>query len=151
MGLHLANRAIEWLFSHEAVSEQEIASIETQLYIKFPRDYIECAKRNHGGSPSLQIYDFDGHQEAVFNSLLSLNYEYDNYILDVYDNVKDRLVNNIYPFADDPFGNLICFDYRNNDSKSTVVFWDHELSNKSYEKAIMPICKTFTEFLLKLR
>lgn len=144
------NRDIEWLFSHEPVSEHEIASIESLLNIKFPRDYIECAKNNHGGNPSLQIYDFDGHQESVFNSLLSLNPGESNYILDVYNNVKDRLVNDIYPFADDPFGNLICFDYRNNDGISTVVFWDHELSHENFEKAIIPICKTFTELLCRL-
>ena len=145
------NRAIEWLFSHEPVSEQDITSIESLLNIKFPRDYIECAKNNHGGNPIPQIYGFVGHQEAVFNSLLSLNPKENNYILDVYDNVKDRLLSGVYPFADDPFGNLICFDYRNSDGISTVVLWDHESCHENLEKAIIPICKTFTELLSKLR
>ena len=145
------NKDVEWFFSHEPVGEQDIAAIESLLNIRFPKDYIECAKNNHGGNPSHQIYDFDGHQEAVLNSLLSLNPRESNYILDVYNNVKDRLANGVYPFADDPFGNLICFDYRNNDDISAVVFWDHELCHESLEKAINPICKTFTEFLLRLR
>ena len=104
--------SIEWLFISKPVSEQDIASIESLLNIKFPRDYIDCAKENHGSNPSLQIYDFNGHREAVFNSLLSFNPESSNFILAVYNDVKDRLPESIYPFADDPFGNLICFDYR---------------------------------------
>ena len=143
-GLRIVSRAIEWLFSHEPVSEQDITSIESLLNIKFPGDYVECAKNNHGGNPIPKIYDFGGHQEAVFSSLLSLNPKENNYILDVYDNVKDRLLSGIYPFADDPFENLICFDYRNSDGQSTVVIWDHEICYEDLEKAIIPVCKTFS-------
>jgi len=145
------NRDIEWLFSNEPVDEQRIVSIESQLNIVFPEDYIECAKNNHGGHPSLQIYDFGGHQEAVFNGLLSLASNDKNSVLSVYNNVKDRFVSGIYPFADDPFGNLICFDYRNSDSIPSVVFWDHDLCYENPEKAILPICRTFTELMLSLR
>ena len=142
---------IEWLFTHEPAEEQDIISIESALSIKFPSDYIECAKKHNGGNPSFQVYDFEGKQEAVFNGLLGLCSKESNFILDVYEDVQDRLVKGVYPFADDPFGNLICFDYRNNTGIPTVVFWDHEISQENREKAIIPICDTFTELLFKLR
>lgn len=143
---------IEWMFSHKPASKDGIASIESSLGIKFPKDYIECARNYHGGNPSTQVYDFKEHQEAVFNSLLSLDPSEDNYILDIYHNINDRLAANVYPFADDPFGNFICFDYRESKSNPpSVVFWDHELAHKSPEKALYPICKTFTELVCKLR
>lgn len=145
------NGNIEWMFSYKSVSEDEIVAIEASLNIRFPEDYIECAKINHGGNPNRQLYNFKGHQEAVFNSLLSLTPNENNYILDVYNDIKDRLAGGVYPFADDPFGNFICFDYRKSeDNTPTVVFWDHELAHKNPEKALFPICKTFTELLYRL-
>ncbi|MBP1905449.1 hypothetical protein J2Z32_002079 [Paenibacillus turicensis] len=32
----------------------------------------------------------------------------------------------VIPFAFDPAGNLICFDYKNNEGSPVVVFWEHE-------------------------
>jgi hypothetical protein len=148
---YLLTENIEWLFCHEQVDDKVIDGIESQLNVKFPEDYIDCAKINHGGNPSLQVYDFPEHYEAVFNSLLSLSPDESSYIVDVYNNVKKRLVDNIIPFADDPFGNLICFDYRNGTDNVSIVFWDHELSYEDSQKALTPICATFTSLLLCLR
>ncbi|HAE43690.1 MAG TPA: SMI1/KNR4 family protein, partial [Clostridiales bacterium] len=65
--------------------------------------------------------------------------------------IKDRLIDKIYPFPEDPFGNLICFDYRNGMNKSLkVVFWDHEIAHDSSEEAIRYICVNFTILLHKL-
>lgn len=32
----------------------------------------------------------------------------------------------LVPFAFDPAGNLICFDYKNDKNNPVVVFWEHE-------------------------
>ncbi|MEM5686210.1 hypothetical protein AAHB49_00200, partial [Bacillus cereus] len=44
-----------------------------------------------------------------------------------------------------------CMDtnYRSNPESPTVVFWDHE--EEDMEKAIYPVCSTFTELLASLR
>lgn len=70
----------------------------------------------------------------------------DAYILDVYNDIKDRLLKKVYPFAEDPFGNMICFDYRI-DNEPQIVFWDSEISFDNAEGAIMPIAKSFSEFM----
>ncbi|MBO1580102.1 SMI1/KNR4 family protein [Bacillus sp. XF8] len=53
-------------------------------------------------------------------------------------------IEGIIPFARDPFGNLICFDYLADKLSPTIVFWDHE---EQGEAAIEIICHTFSELL----
>ncbi|CJH30980.1 SMI1 / KNR4 family [Streptococcus pneumoniae] len=69
-------------------------------------------------------------------------------MLQTYNSIKDRLVDKVYPFARDPFGNLLCFDYRNNPQSPTVVFWDHE--EEEMEESIYPVCSSVTFFSLTL-
>ncbi|MGC6769363.1 SMI1/KNR4 family protein [Enterococcus sp. LJL51] len=58
--------------------------------------------------------------------------------------VSDRLVPGILPFGRDPGGNMICFDYRSGDNQ-IVVFGDYEVAGGGeLERAISPICNTFT-------
>lgn len=44
----------------------------------------------------------------------------------IYEDVKEELLDNLYPFANDFFGNFLCFDYRKNSTSPTIVFWYHE-------------------------
>ena len=71
---------IKWLFSHAPISDDNILVVESSLHVKFPDDFIDCIKNNHGGNPGMQMYSFEGHLEAVFNSLLNFNPNEDNYI-----------------------------------------------------------------------
>ncbi|PGZ06488.1 1,3-beta-glucan synthase regulator, partial [Bacillus cereus] len=71
------------------------------------------------------------------------------------------------PFAFDPAGNLICFDYKNHKEDPIVVFWEHEgawekealmasegiKEEEAEERArenVFYIANDFTEFLNKL-
>jgi hypothetical protein len=144
-------KPIKWLFTKNKSNQQEIIKIEKLFNIKFPKDYIDCAVQNHSGAPSPDVYDFKNHKEAVFEWLLSLDTESTSYIVNDYNMIKDRLAVNIYPFASDPFGNYICFDYRvGKDKPPKIVFWDHEIASGDPEKAISYICDSFTELLEKL-
>ncbi len=143
--------AVTWGSTHGEVPGESVIQVEKALGIKFPEDFVECAVKNHGGYPSRDVFDFVNHEGAVFNRLLSFNPEKKTYILNVYNWIRDRLVEGIYPFADDPFGNFICFYYRNPEDKApAIVFWDHEIAYEDPEKAISPVCNTFTELLSKL-
>lgn len=90
-----------------------------------------------------------GKDENVFSKLLTFDLESRNSIIQVYDDIKDRLANKVYPFGKDSFRNHLCFDYRSNPESPTVVFWEHEEEN--IEEAIYPVCSTFTELLASLR
>lgn len=147
----MPNEEIEWLFVRRPAEDKEILEVENILGIKFPDDYKECLKKNAGGSPEPNVFDFNKRKEAVFNRLFT----YDPtdkyyYIVNNYYAIKDRLIDDIYPIADDVFGNCICFDYREGKDKAPkIVFWDHEVAYGSPEEAISYICDSFTELLLK--
>ncbi|MFC4620417.1 SMI1/KNR4 family protein [Camelliibacillus cellulosilyticus] len=141
---------VTWDSVDGEVSFDVVSKIERELGVKLPDDFVGCARINSGGYPSLEAFDFEGREEAVFNRLLSFHAESKDYIVKVYNDIRDRLVEGVYPFADDPFGNHICFDYRESKDNPKVVFWDHEVAYEDPEKAITPVCDSFTELLNKL-
>ncbi|MCY6485230.1 SMI1/KNR4 family protein [Clostridium aestuarii] len=139
---------LEWDFTSKKISQETINRVQEKLGVKFPEDYLKCVKENNGGYPSLNLFDFTKKEGAVIKVLLSFDLnEYEN-ILEVYKWVKDSLPSKVYPFAADPFGNYICFDYRTNKEEPIIVFWDNKEANS--ENCIVYICDTFTKFLLKL-
>ncbi|GAB6742401.1 SMI1/KNR4 family protein [Bacillus cereus] len=141
---------IVWIgVSKEEVTDNEIKQVEQYFNIKLPNDFIECVKECDGGYPRPKVFDIPGQDESTFNDLLTLHIDDKYSIVQRYENIKDRLVDRIYPFASDSFGNFLCFDYRNNPASPTVVFWDHE--EEDIEEAISPVCDTFTELLESLR
>lgn len=146
---------IEWVSSLRPSIDKDVSVVEQTLGITLPDDYKECAKKYGVGSPIPDVFDVRGRWggEAVFNRLLTFDSAdtYGYYIVDVWNNIKDRLIGDIYPFADDIFGNSICFDYREGKDKSPkVVFWDHEIAYDSPEDAILYICDSFTELISSL-
>ena len=84
-----------------------------------------CEKYD-GGYPRPKIFDIPNQDENVFSKLLTFDLESRNSIIQVYEDIKDRLVDKVYPFGKDSFGNHLCFDYRNNSQLPTIVFWEHE-------------------------
>ncbi|KFN04741.1 SMI1/KNR4 family protein [Bacillus clarus] len=141
---------VTWSFmSKTPITAEEIQKVEQYFNIKLPDDFVECVKKYDGGYPHPKVFDVLGQDENVFSDLLTLHIEDKYSIVQNYEGVKDRLSDKVYPFARDPFGNLLCFDYRNELQSPTVVFWDHE--EEDMEKAIYPVCSSFTELLNSLR
>ncbi|WP_258398814.1 SMI1/KNR4 family protein, partial [Bacillus velezensis] len=71
-------------------------------------------------------------------------------LLSTLDNVKDRLVDKIIPFATDAGGNLFCFDYRMSSQEPVIVFWDHEIAYEDKKSSLSYVCDSFTELMNKL-
>ena len=137
---------ITWKYNRGPVSDKIVAGVEKTFNVKFPEDYIGCIKTNNGGRPDPRVFDFEGHGEAVFSSLLHFDLKKKGSITSIYDHIKKRLPNNVFPFASDSFGNYLCFDYRNSDSP-IIVFWNHEIPG---DAAIRSVCSSITELLGKL-
>lgn len=137
---------IIWEFSEGKLTNQEVEKVETELKIKFPKDYIEVVLENDGGFPDPNVFFMNSNEES-FNNLINLKADAEYNIFKTMDMVRDRLVDGIVPFGDDPGGNLICFDYRTNEVP-TIVFWDHEIAGGGdLEKAITFVCNSFTDLL----
>ena len=136
---------LRWICENESVETTTISKVEDIFGIEFPRDYVECIIKNNGGYPKPNRFNLNGNEE-VFNNFLSFDEEDSSNIINAYNDVKDRLIEKVIPFAEDPFGNLLCFDYRNNE-QPTIVFWEHEKAYNNKENAFSYICNTFSELL----
>ena len=143
------NDKLRWICEKDKIEMDALLKVEEALRIRFPKDYIEFIITHDGAYPIPNIFEINGNEE-VFNNLLSFDEESCINIVDTYNDVQDRLIEKIIPFAEDPFGNLICFDYRNK-THPTIVFWDHEKAFSNKENAISYICNTFSELLDMLR
>ena len=62
--------------------------------------------------------------------------------MEVYNDYKDTLPKKIIPFAFDPSGNLICFDYKAHEDSPIIVFWEHE---NAVEKEVLMLEEGLTE------
>lgn len=159
------NNCVKWNYEDEKISMNEIMEVENMWGVKLPKDYIECAIYNHGGSPEPEEFLVEGRQR-VFGCLLSYDKDSPDNILKVYNGIKERLPEKIFPFGCDPAGNYICFDYRKSNNNPRIIFWDHELGvmesdysqeqlklidlKEVQERAIKPISCSFGEFLNSL-
>ncbi|WGV58804.1 SMI1/KNR4 family protein [Brevibacillus brevis] len=137
---------IRWMFVEKPVDEITVATVEKKFGVRFPSDYRECVQKYNGGYPKPQKFDFDNGTQGVFNDLISFTDEVLN-IQMFFDFKDDPCTMRIVPFGRDPFGNLLCFDFRNSLDKPQIVFYDHE---EKIEDAITPICTSFTELLERM-
>jgi len=157
---------LEWQFADETVSEDYVGRIGDDLGFIFPKDYVSCVAINNGANVEPELFNV-GNRERVFGTLLSYDDENDEFIVDVYNSYKNSLPNEVVPFAFDPAGNLICFDYKGHKENPIVVFWEHEnawekgmlmeeeglTKEQAEERArenVFYVAATFTEFLDKL-
>ncbi|MDQ0860819.1 SMI1/KNR4 family protein [Bacillus sp. V2I10] len=133
-------------------SEQEITSVEEILSIKFPIDYRDFIKDHNGCSPlDKDVVIINSFRETL-NYLLSFGD--DNRPIDMlrtYENIKDRLIDNVIPFANDPGGNMFCFDFRELKHEPPIVFWDHEEAYEDPNGAVTYVCSGFTELINSLQ
>lgn len=131
---------IEWRYSRGEVKPESLYRVEKLYGVILPEDYKQCISVNNGARPFPKYFDSRESQGRVFSGLLHYDFSENGSILDMFDWVKDRLPCCVFPFAKDPFGNLICFKYSGK-VFNKIVFWDHETGN------IEEICDTFSELL----
>lgn len=91
----------------QEATNSQIEEVEEKLKIKFPTDYKEFIKDHNGCSPiDKKVVLFQDSRESI-NNLLSIGDPTRPIdLLSTIDNVKDRLVDKIIPFATDAGGNL---------------------------------------------
>ncbi|WP_342412442.1 SMI1/KNR4 family protein [Bacillus sp. FSL K6-1560] len=146
-------QSIKWRkrSTFQEATNSQIKEVEEKLKIKFPTDYKEFIKDHNGCSPiDKKVVLFQDSRESINNLLNIGDPTRPIDLLSTIDNVKDRLVDKIIPFATDAGGNLFCFDYRMSAQESVIVFWDHEIAYEDKESSISYVCDSFTELINKL-
>ncbi|MGM1019044.1 MAG: SMI1/KNR4 family protein [Bacillota bacterium] len=136
----------KWIFVEGAVDDATIDATEQLFEVTFPQDYKDCVKKFNGGYPEPNNFDYDDGAQGVFNDLISFTNSELNITM-FHEFAQDSFTKGIIPFGRDPFGNLLCFDYRFNKEVPLIILFDHE---EIEEEAITPVCDTFTELLDKL-
>ena len=117
---------MEWLFVKKI---QNIAVLDELVSITkydYPAEFKTFVLQYNGATPEADTFDTVNTCERVFNRLLSLNKSDIETVWNCLGDDASWLIDGLdwryVPFANDPFGNFICFD-RTNDH---IVFWDHE-------------------------
>ena len=137
---------MEWLVFKEIDSSKiHIKQFGERIKYCYPKSFVEIVMQYDGGSPESMNYNTTKTDGRVFNNLISFDQEQQSSIwYMIEDNSKGEIEWNIdglrwqyIPFAEDPFGNFICFD-RNDDH---IVFWDHETCE------IEDVAVNFTKFV----
>lgn len=128
---------MNWKYT-SILTNEDIKNVENKLNIIYPESYKEFIKYNNGGKPDKNRFTCEGdNSERIINYLIDLS-DKNNYSVV---NLKDALPHKLVPFADDPFGNVICFS---SDENYKIVFYHHETEE------IVFVCNNFEEFLSKL-
>ncbi len=76
--------------------------------------FLGVVQKYDGVYSTPDTFNIPNQDENSLNNLLTLDSDRKYSILETNNNTKDRLPDKIYPFAREPFGNLLCLDYRNN-------------------------------------
>ena len=132
-------KELVWELSNKLNDRTQIVKLEEAIGKSLPLDYVNCVSENNRGYPSLKSFKTPK-GGRVFNYLLSLNEDEDDNIFKSYQYISEETERvDILPFARDPFGNYICFDFSKD--PATIVFWDHEV------RTIEDVCKSFTDLV----
>jgi cell wall assembly regulator SMI1 len=114
-----------WKDVEELNADDSISQVEKEMGIVFPHLFVETVKKYNGGRPLNNVFDTEKTKERVFSNFLTFNLSENNSIISIYRENAERFPSKVVPFATDPGGNYICFDYRKS-SNPEVIFWNHE-------------------------
>jgi hypothetical protein len=124
------------------VPPEEFEKLERQWGVRLPEEYKRIASACQGMTPEPSAFNV-GNGNDVFNALLPLIGDEEARVCAVheaYRTLEPHLPAGIYPFANTPGGEFICFDYRDSPREPKVVHVSVELS-------ITPVADSFRAFL----
>lgn len=117
---------IEWnIYDDSKLDISLIESTEKQIGVSFPESYKKCVLKYHGATPVQDLFNVEGTQR-VFGEFLGFDENDDETLLSYYimetNEVTGTIPKEVIPFANDPSGNYICFDYKNDKKDPEIVF-----------------------------
>jgi cell wall assembly regulator SMI1 len=138
---------MEWEYK-KPIDEKRIREVEMELGVHFPKSFFDCVLKNNAGRPKTKLlFDLGNEKEKVFGNLFNFNEDEDHFsILEAHEVLigEHEAPIELVPFADDPAGNFICFDYRTLVAgEPIVVFFYHERDEDNIKK----IADSFSQFL----
>jgi cell wall assembly regulator SMI1 len=137
----------------QPLTPADLEAVEQRLGIRLPDDYRAWLLKHNGGRPKPAGFKYKletgPYTDGVVAWFLGLHDgPHENFERDCrWWKGQHRLPENLFPIADDPFGNLICMSFGGAD-KGKIYFWDHEEEGPepSYDNCHL-IADSLQEFL----
>ena len=127
---------LQWKYVKPLPSMGLVSDFEKAYAHKFEQCFVDYIHLCNGGRPHLKAYDTDKTQRLI-KLVFSFNKADDINIWDANEWAKDDIGGKYIAFANDDFGNLICFEKGTNN----VVFWNHDTDTVEF------IAKGFEAFI----
>lgn len=116
-----------------AIFEDQFMEIQIGM-VSLAMEYV------NGQADAIYIYGISEKEIISYNVFFKIN------VYEVLEDIEDRLPSTLFPFGEDPFGNLLCFDYSDNQS---VVYWNHEMLDNNGHNTVF-VAQSFTDFINSL-
>ncbi len=113
---------LQWLYGKKLQNLNDITEFEKESNIQFPPEYKKIISQNDGATPIPQLFSVADKSEKVFNYLIKSSLVQTMFFDLCREYNPDHLL--LVPFADDPAGNFICFDFTTDRNNPQVVFFD---------------------------
>jgi len=124
---------------------EALEALERQWQLRFPAEYKRLMSSCQGMTPQPAGFNV-GRAETSLGVLLTLT-EHERWpeysILRTYESTRHYVPSRVYPFAQTPAGELVCFDYRVAAEQPSIIFI-------TVEGDIHLVAGSFTDFLSKL-
>lgn len=145
-------RELTWFERGDGATTKAIANVEQVLGLRFPSDFSGFASEYAGASnPDESEFDFvdrSGRKRlANFGAVLQFAGSGPDTIVEATEDLRSQIPSGIVPVVATGTGDYICLDCRA-ESNMQVVYFAHE---RSGDEAIIPLAKSFTDFLEVLR
>jgi cell wall assembly regulator SMI1 len=130
----------------QPVTAGDLAQLEQEWGVKLPEEYKSLVSAYQGMTPTPCVFNVGKSGTSVFNVLLTLKRHEgrEGYsVKRIYEVLKPHIPEGIFPFAETPGGESICFDYRNGASEPKIVL-------VTVEMFIYPIVDSLTDLLNRL-
>ncbi|WP_316797272.1 SMI1/KNR4 family protein [Pedobacter agri] len=117
---------MRWLHKKALKDINSINKVEETFGIKFPIDFQHIVKSHNAATPYPNEVDTSREKGKAFGELLNFNLDASDNIIILYQELKDKIPEKVFPITMDPAGNFMCFDFRDDEAHPVVVRWDHE-------------------------
>lgn len=117
---------MKWLYKKALKDSNSIEKVENAFGVKFPSDYTNIVLENNAATPSPNTIDTSRQIGKAFGELLNFNLDVNENILSLYEQLKNKIPEKVFPITMDPGGNFLCYDFRDDEANPKVLRWDHE-------------------------
>jgi cell wall assembly regulator SMI1 len=134
------------------ISDEELASLESDIGLTLPASYREFLKKHNGGRVTPYTFRYYDNGMEIFGHIsrflgVANDTEIDS-VLRVWKVWQEYLPKSILPIAKDGHGNLLCISLADADM-GTIYFMDHEVPENN-EENLFVVADDFSSFLENL-